>query len=103
MASPVGMFLPIASPRGLALLGLSEGQAFDLTNHDGKEERVLLERVLYQPEAARRAGEASPDGPLAAQERRPFLRVIEGSAASRTRPMPLPADGGFDDPGPSAA
>jgi regulator of nucleoside diphosphate kinase len=59
MTSPIGMFLPITSPRGLALLGLAEGQEFRLPNHDGVEERILLENVHYQPEAAKRAKEVA--------------------------------------------
>ena len=37
MTSPIGMFLPITTARGLALLGLSEGQEFTVENADGKE------------------------------------------------------------------
>ena len=40
MASAVGMFLPITIPRGLALLGLEEGQEFRLTTRDGRVESV---------------------------------------------------------------
>ena len=39
MMSPLGMFLPITTRRGLALLGLSEGQQFMLTNAQGQEEK----------------------------------------------------------------
>ena len=49
----VGMTLPIASTRGLALLGLREGQEFVLANGHGGQERIRLDKVLYQPEAAR--------------------------------------------------
>jgi regulator of nucleoside diphosphate kinase len=44
MNSPIGMFLPITTARGLALLGLSEGQEFTVADADGKEERILLQR-----------------------------------------------------------
>lgn len=58
MTSPVGMFLPVTTLRGLALLGLAEGEHFMFTNRDGVEERILLEKVQYQPESARREQEA---------------------------------------------
>ena len=53
MTTPIGMFLPVTTLRGLALLGLAEGEHFILTNGDGIEERILLEKVHYQPESAR--------------------------------------------------
>ena len=101
MVSPVGMFLPITTLRGLALLGLSEGQEFVVTNAEGVEERITLEKVHYQPESARRAEEAmqrvSPP-----PQRKPMLRVIHGSFHDQTRSVPAsPTEP--DDPGPSAA
>jgi regulator of nucleoside diphosphate kinase len=54
MTSPIGLFLPISTPRGLALLGLAAGQTFRLAKPDGGEERIVLEAVAYQPEAAKR-------------------------------------------------
>jgi regulator of nucleoside diphosphate kinase len=100
MSSPVGMFLPITSRRGLALLGLSEEQEIRLLDCDGKHEVIRLERVLYQPEAARRAREIrSADLPGYGK---PPLRVIEGSGPARAPRSMAKADG-FDDPGPSAA
>lgn len=101
MHSPVGLFLPITTARGLALMGLSEGQEFSLTNSDGETERVLLERVLYQPEAAKREKEAIVGMP-AGMPRKPSLKVIRGSLQDGPRLVPAGHDG-FDDPGPSAA
>ncbi|NLD55335.1 MAG: nucleoside-diphosphate kinase [Burkholderiaceae bacterium] len=102
MSSPVGMFLPITSLRGLALLGLSEGQEFVLTNADGVEERITLDKVNYQPEAARREEEALER--LTPQPRKPTLKIIPGGVSGdQPRRVPAPAPGGFDDPGPSAA
>lgn len=101
MVSPVGMFLPITTLRGLALLGLSEGQEFVVTNAEGVEERITLEKVHYQPEAARRTEEAmqrlSPP-----PQRKPMLRVIDGSFHDQTRSVPA-SPSRPDDPGPSAA
>ena len=96
-ASPVGLFLPITTPRGLALLGLTEGQAFVLPNG----ERVLLEKVQYQPEAARRDREAMA-GLAAASQRKPALKLIRGAYYDQPRLVTAGSDG-FDDPGPSAA
>lgn len=48
----VGVFQPITTPRGLALLGLAEGQEYRLFWR-GLAERVVLDAVNYQPEAAR--------------------------------------------------
>lgn len=100
MTSPVGLYLPIATPRGLALLGLSEGETFTVANRDGTQERVLLEKVHYQPEAARRDTEALERLKAPAQ-RRAGLRVVAGGR-ERDRCIADEA-GGFDDPGPSAA
>jgi regulator of nucleoside diphosphate kinase len=99
MTAPTGMFLPIASRRGLALLGLAEGQEFRLNDRGGNEERVFLEKVLYQPEAARRAGRAN--AVAAPKPVRSSLRLVSGMAG---RPEPAVAGADvYDDPGPSAA
>lgn len=101
MTSPVGLFLPITTARGLSLLGLAEGQEFVLTNSEGVEERVLLEKVHYQPEAARREKEAL-SRPSAPVHRKPALTLIRGALQDRPQLAPAEPDG-FDDPGPSAA
>lgn len=56
MSSP-GLFLPITTPLGLALLGLAEGQDIQFDTAVGARS-VRLETVAYQPEAARREREA---------------------------------------------
>ncbi|MDQ2705106.1 MAG: nucleoside-diphosphate kinase, partial [Pseudomonadota bacterium] len=61
----------------------------------GVEEDVLLEGVLYQPEAARRKKEA-PVPPV--QQRRPALTLVQGGGQRTMETVE-----GFDDPGPSAA
>jgi regulator of nucleoside diphosphate kinase len=99
--SPTGMYLPITSLRGLALLGLAEGQEFRFENRDGVEEPILLEKILYQPEAARRAREAAP-GMAPPKPARAMLRLVSAGGAARPEPAVMIADG-FDDPGPSAA
>ena len=101
MNSPIGMFLPITTARGLALLGLCEGAEFVMTNVDGADERIMLHEVLYQPEAARREKEAVKRASTA-QSGKPTLRVIRGALHDQPR-LASVADDGFDGPDPSAA
>jgi regulator of nucleoside diphosphate kinase len=106
----VGLFLPVTSARGLALIGMSEGQAARLIRRDGMEEAIVLERVLYQPEAAKREQDEREQARTAS---RPALRLIRGAYYDEPRvmpagpmpggPMPAGRGGGCDDPGPSAA
>lgn len=97
MSAPTGLYLPIATLRGLALLGLAEGQDCAFLNRDGRMERVLLESVQFQPEAARRDREAA-ERSTTPEQRRSRFRVV--GAAS---PVRLSGNGNCDDPGPSAA
>ena len=99
--APVGMFLPITMPRGLALLGLFEGQEAVVENADGRAERIVLDKVDYQPEAARRERMAAKGEPVLAQHK-PLLRVVSGSMKDVRRSILVMSDGS-DDPGPSAA
>ncbi|MCJ8240665.1 hypothetical protein [Peteryoungia algae] len=93
--------MPITTLRGLALLGLREGQEMSLINSNGVEEKILLEKVEYQPEAARREREA-----LGREERtpapRPILYVVSGGLDRRHGLGSNPTNG-FYDPGPPAA
>jgi regulator of nucleoside diphosphate kinase len=102
MTSPLGLFLPITTLRGLALLGLSAGEAFGFAKSNG-EERVVLEQVLYQPESARRERDALARLTTPAA-RRSLLRVIPGT---RYGHQAVGSERGGvrldDDPGPSAA
>ena len=102
MTSPVGMFLPVTTLRGLALLGLAEGEQFVFTNSDGVEERILLEKVHYQPESARREKEALERHSKGQAPGKPSLRLIRGAFYDRA-PLVAVSPDGFDDPGPSAA
>ena len=101
MVSPVGVFLPITTLRGLALLGLAEGQEFVAPTEDGGNVRILLEKVNYQPEAARRGKEAL-GRPAAPVQRKPALRLIRGARYEGHQSRPGET-AGPDDPGPSAA
>lgn len=46
--------LPITTPRGLALLGLKEGDVFPLRKPNGIIEPIRLTKVVFQPEADQR-------------------------------------------------
>lgn len=101
MTTPVGMFLPITNLRGLALLGLAEGEEFVMTDDEGREVRILLKTVHYQPEAARREKEALARVTVPSQ-RKPSLRLIRGAYFDQPRLVPATV-GGPEDSGPSAA
>lgn len=61
----VGMTLPITTARGLALLGLRQGQSRRFAEGGGMR-RLLVRRLLYQPEARRFLREkVRPSGPTA--------------------------------------
>lgn len=102
----VGLGLPLTTPLGLALLGLGEGEATVFEQHGGAT-RVVLEKVLYQPEAARRVTQGMREEPAA--KGRPAL-VLVHSAGDDWQPAAAPLGGhgkilhrGGDDDGPSAA
>ena len=95
---PVGFTLPVTSKRGLALLGLCVGEAFVITNEDGREERIVLEKILFQPQAARRYREAM-SRPRTPTERRAALKIHEGGIDDFWRRRTTTPD----DHGPSAA
>lgn len=61
-SAPVGSGLQVGTWRGLCLLGMKAGQSAVIEHPDGREERILLEDVAYQPEAARRAARENQPG-----------------------------------------
>jgi transcription elongation GreA/GreB family factor len=108
MRGLVGMLLPITNPRGLALLGLAEGQSISIPTAGGGLETLTVHEVVYQPEAARRerlklAGAAAPD-PW--RPGGPVLRIVHRSDELQDKAqnkIMAASDTAFDDPGPSAA
>lgn len=101
--SPVGLSIPLTNRRGLAMLGLAEGQSATIDLADGAAETITVLRVVYQPEAAKREQQQ-----LRSQARTgPFLRVVQRSdqadprGEQRQRVLTSATD--TDDPGPSAA
>ncbi len=100
---PVGSSLELATRRGMSMLGLAEGQSVVVELADGRRERIAIEQVLYQPEAARRAAR---DKLLGAVQRPNGLRLVYSAPLASG---PLGETAGMrqtmddDDPGPSAA
>jgi regulator of nucleoside diphosphate kinase len=103
MRGLVGSVLSITNPRGLALLGVAEGERMTFVRADGSEETVSVENVVYQPESSlrekTRLGRAAASG----QAPQPALGAARGSGdillrAARSMFM----TDCFDDPGPSA-
>jgi len=98
---PVGLFLPITTLRGLALLGLRQGQEIEFENTNGVPETMLLEAVEYQPEASRRERQMFGQEPVTSLQG-PHLRLVSGGMDGLHGEL-IGASDGFDDPGPSAA
>ncbi|THV20846.1 nucleoside-diphosphate kinase [Peteryoungia ipomoeae] len=98
---PVGMFLPITTLRGLALLGLREGQEITIENIYGDAETIMLDAVEYQPETSRRERHSLSQDAVVSRGKT-HLRLVSGGMNGRDGQSFGAADG-FDDPGPSAA
>jgi regulator of nucleoside diphosphate kinase len=90
-APPQGIALPVTTLRGLALLGLKEGEAYPLRTPDGATESLRLIKVAYQPESARRTNNTTV---VAFQPR--WMQSVAGAGTRRSDPF-------NDDPGPGAA
>ncbi|TSE07543.1 nucleoside-diphosphate kinase [Mesorhizobium intechi] len=102
LRGPVGSSLSVATRRGLCMLGMAQGQAASIEHADGRRESILINAVLYQPEAARRAVRKKDR----ADGRRPHGLTLVYSAADDWRPLgetPGMRQTEDDDPGPSAA
>lgn len=98
---PIGSFLLLTRPWGLALLGLTEGQRVKLTDAAGCADSIILEKVLYQPEAVCWAPQAACVSNPRLRSR-PLLRLLRGGLHDRPRLALLGTDRS-DKPGPSAA
>lgn len=97
-----GPTLPITTIRGLALLGLSAGEAIEVERLDGEIEEVRLGKVSHQPEANRKDRLNQPAPAKATPEQQSSVVAF----AARRKPIPSerpPIDPDDDDPGPRAA
>lgn len=101
-----GLFLPLATPRGLALLGLSRGQVFTLFDPLTGHETVTLDEVLFQQEAAMGLGGAvsADSGPFERWPEATRLHLVRQHERAEpvVRALANHANND-DDPGPSAA
>ncbi len=93
-----GATLSVSTLRGLALLGLIEGQSIAIDQVDGRSEVLRLERIVYQPEFARRT---KADARVA--ETLAFPNARMRAALSRAKQRTTLYDPDDNDPGPSAA
>jgi regulator of nucleoside diphosphate kinase len=101
----VGLNLPITTARGLAMLGMRENDEVVVERGTGEQELILVEKVVYQPEAARQ--QPPEQVPAHGAAGRPALRLVH-SAAPDVQPhgtvWKMRQSGrDDDDPGPSAA
>lgn len=92
----VGFTLPITHPRGLALLGLREGQSITIPLAGGGAETLTVQSILFQPEAAGRRMTAS-------RQARRRLRLVYDADALPVAVGTTELTDGPDDPGPAAA
>jgi regulator of nucleoside diphosphate kinase len=108
MRGLVGVLLPITNPRGLALLGLAEGQSISIPTAGGSLETLTVHEVVYQPEAARRerlklAGVALSDPRRLDRKGLSVVHRADEAHDEVQNKVAAAFDAGFDDPGPSAA
>lgn len=94
-----GPTLAITTIRGLALLGLAEGEALVVERSDGGNEEIRLDKLWHQPEAGRKDR-------LDRQASEQKSSVV--AFAVRRKPTPVssersPVEPDDDDPGPRAA
>lgn len=87
--------LSVHTMRGLALLGLAQGETVDCRLEDGSLEVLQVDRLLYQPEANERMS-STPGSTGAIVDDAPQVVTFR----PRTKPLAISYD---DDPGPSAA
>ncbi|MGI6851882.1 nucleoside-diphosphate kinase [Mesorhizobium sp. 1B3] len=92
----VGFTLPITHPRGLALLGLQEGQSIEIPVNGGGVETLTVEKILFQPEAA---GRTMTESRRAGRR----LRLVYDADALPVAVSNAEFADGPDDPGPAAA
>jgi regulator of nucleoside diphosphate kinase len=111
---PASSVLPILTPLGTAMLGLRAGSSASYEVAGGIRLSLVVERVAYQPEAARRCADVSScDRPSSRRSGENVDARAAGvpfgtgdgeilSLAARVRTLPIVVDRD-DDPGPQAA
>lgn len=99
--------LPITSLRGLALLGLMQGETIVVECSGDRVETITLDAVLYQPEAEDRKNrlrrETLPKVESATSVEAPVISFALHRRNILERPIEGPVNPDDDDPGPRAA
>jgi regulator of nucleoside diphosphate kinase len=105
--APPGLCLPITTLRGLALLGLTAGEAIVVEQSDDRTEKISLDAVPYQPEAAdrrdRRNRQAAPETGSAPDAGSAVISLASRRKIAPTHRTEEPIDPDDDGSGPSAA
>lgn len=96
----VGMTIPLGTPRGLTLLGLVPHQPAVAPLANGRAETLVVDEVLFQPEAAQR--QAAPRG-VQQQSRHTFPVLVHSAPLRKHLALSTISDDNGDDPGPAAA
>ncbi|MEH2509344.1 regulator of nucleoside diphosphate kinase [Nitrobacteraceae bacterium AZCC 1564] len=102
-----GLCLSIMTLRGLALLGLTAGEAIVVERSDDQTEKISLDAVSYQPNAADRRNRLHRQSLLEAGSPvdvgSPVVSLASRRKAAPTHRIDEPIDPDDDDPGPRAA
>lgn len=78
----VGLSLSVSTLRGLALIGLKEGQSFSLHEFIQSDDLLNVEKVQFQPEAHRQflKDSISANSPL---QRRASIKLVHSTSSCR--------------------
>lgn len=102
-----GLCLPIATLRGLALLGMTAGEAIAVERSDDRTEKIRLDAVSYQPEAAdlrnRLRRQLSSETGSTADAGSAVVSLASRRKTAPTHRIEEAIGADDDDPGPSAA
>jgi len=102
-----GRCLPITSLRGLALLGLTEGETIVVEASNDRADTITLEAVLYQPEAEDRKNrlrrQTLPKMESATSVGSSIISFALHHKIIPEESIEKPSDPDDDDPGPRAA
>lgn len=102
-----GLCLPITTIRGLALLGLTAGEAIVVQPSDDRIEKISVDAVSYQPKAADRRKRLHRQSLLntgsTSDAGSPIVSLASRRKIAPTHRIDEPIDPDDDDPGPRAA
>jgi regulator of nucleoside diphosphate kinase len=102
-----GLCLSISTFRGLAVLGLTAGEAIVIERSDARTEKISLDAVSYQPNAADRRNrlhrQSLSETRSTADAGSPVIFLASRRKNAPTHWIDEPIDPDDDDPGPRAA